>query len=400
MSVADVEVFDFIESMADLSGKVPAAPLPVTERVSPAFADHLLRMHAALRAQDLWRSVQLLLRDDLPSDSFTLEIGRGNDGDGNKLYRHAYPRIPRDLRRQHPAEAWFAQHTGAAACRLSDVLSREELHATPVFQRVLRRDGWDKFLSIASWHGSDLQGVIHLYRTEAEPDFTTEELNLAEALQPHFQVALDRVLAHEEEVFQAEQFSAMLEEVPVGLVLLDWDLRPLWRNGEAAHSCAVWNYGERRAAALKALRAFRVPEPIAKACADLRRQWEHADRHERNSVVKPCAVSEHSLGLHAKVVLRAAGSSAQLRPTFQIQLDYRRPRGDRNRPLSPGAVALLARLSAREREVAMRMREGLRTVEIAAELGRSPLTIKTQLAAIFSKLGIRGRARVIALLNR
>jgi DNA-binding CsgD family transcriptional regulator len=48
----------------------------------------------------------------------------------------------------------------------------------------------------------------------------------------------------------------------------------------------------------------------------------------------------------------------------------------------------------------MRMREGLRTAEIAAELGRSPLTIKTQLAAIFAKLAIRGRACVIALLNR
>ncbi|HNC24899.1 MAG TPA: helix-turn-helix transcriptional regulator, partial [Opitutaceae bacterium] len=66
----------------------------------------------------------------------------------------------------------------------------------------------------------------------------------------------------------------------------------------------------------------------------------------------------------------------------------------------PGAVALLARLTEREREVAMRVREGLRTVEIAAELQRSPLTIKTQLAAVFAKLGVRGRTRVAALLNR
>ncbi|HRJ46501.1 MAG TPA: LuxR C-terminal-related transcriptional regulator, partial [Opitutaceae bacterium] len=65
-----------------------------------------------------------------------------------------------------------------------------------------------------------------------------------------------------------------------------------------------------------------------------------------------------------------------------------------------GAVALLARLTEREREVAMRVREGLRTAEIAAELRRSPLTIKTQLAAIFQKLGVRGRTRVAALLNR
>ena len=48
----------------------------------------------------------------------------------------------------------------------------------------------------------------------------------------------------------------------------------------------------------------------------------------------------------------------------------------------------------------MRVREGLRTTEIAAELRRSPLTIKTQLAAVFAKLGVRGRTRVAALLNR
>jgi len=36
----------------------------------------------------------------------------------------------------------------------------------------------------------------------------------------------------------------------------------------------------------------------------------------------------------------------------------------------------------------------------AAELRRSPLTIKTQLAAVFGKLGVRGRTRVAARLNR
>ena len=374
-------------------------PTPASDLTAPRFPEHWLRMHATLRARDLWHSLQSLLRDGLPSDAFTFEIGRGTDGDGNKIYRHAHPYMPRDWRRMHPAEAWFARHPGATVCRLSDVVTRAELHETFFYQRGMKREGWDKFLSLVSWHDGVIQGVIHLYRGGDEPDFTAREVRFAEVLQTHFHIALDRVLAHEEEIFQAEQFAAMLEEVPVGLLLLDWESRPLWRNGEAAHGCAVWNYGERGAAALKT-RAFRVPAPIVQLCAELRRQWEQGDRSQRAGLVKPRAVSEHTLGLHAQVVLRGAGSSAQLRPTFQIQLDYRRPRGDRNRPLSPGAVALLARLSAREREVAMRMREGLRTAEIAAELGRSPLTIKTQLAAIYAKLGIKGRARAIALLNR
>lgn len=184
---------------------------------------------------------------------------------------------------------------------------------------------------------------------------------------------------------------AMLEEVPVGLLLLDANFSPLWFNAEAARACAVWNHGERRAAAMRARSAFVVPTALVEACRGLAAT-------ALTSPVHPQVVSDHSRGLHARIRLHTPG--ADLPAAFHIHLDYRRPRGDRHRPLSPGAVALLARLTEREREVAMRVREGLRTTEIAAELRRSPLTIKTQLAAVFAKLGVRGRTRVAALLNR
>jgi DNA-binding CsgD family transcriptional regulator len=182
---------------------------------------------------------------------------------------------------------------------------------------------------------------------------------------------------------------AMLEEVPVGLLLLDAELRPLWFNAEAARACAVWNHGERRAAALRVRSAFRVPVALLEAARILLAEGPAAH---------PQVVSDHARGLHARIRLHTPGASQPA--AFHVQLDYRRPRGDRHRPLSPGAVALLARLSEREREVAMRVREGLRTTEIAAELRRSPLTIKTQLAAIFGKLDVHGRTRVAALLSR
>jgi len=183
--------------------------------------------------------------------------------------------------------------------------------------------------------------------------------------------------------------TAMLEEVPVGLLLVDADLAPLWFNAEAARACAVWNHGERRAAALRAQRDFQLPAPLAEACRALLAAAPTAAPAQ--------VVSDHQRGLHARVQLSAPTGRP---PVFHVQLDYRRPRGDRHRPLSPGAVALLARLSEREREVAMRVREGHRNTEIAAELRRSPLTIKTQLASIYAKLSVRGRTQVAALLNR
>ena len=377
-----------------------ALPLIPTEIATPSLADRVLRLHGTLTVRDLWRSLRPLLRDYLPADSHALEIGQEGDGTRHKIYRHAHPTPPPEWWRGHPALAWFSQHPGAPVCRFSDVISLEKIRATPFYERVMRRENWDRRLSILSWRGRDLQGALHFYNHTGEADFTQRAVRLAEALQPHFHAALSRVLAHEEGVFRAEQFASMLEDVPIGMLLLDWESRLLWRNGEAAHGCAVWNYGERRATAQKNQRAFRLPAPLMQACAELRRQWEQSAEGRREAAAKPHVVSEHALGLHAQIALRESGASPVLRPTFQIQLDYRRPRGDRNRPLSPGAVALLARLSAREREVAMRMREGLRTAEIAAEMRRSPLTIKTQLAAIYGKLGVRGRTRSVALLNR
>jgi DNA-binding NarL/FixJ family response regulator len=377
-----------------------AAPLVSPEVAAPALALSLLRVHAALTQRELWHALRVLARDAMPSDSLTLEIGSADDGAAHRAYRHGHAESPSGLQHEHPARGWFAAHPGAPAFRLSDVVGARDLRETEYYDCVMRRDGWDKQLCVVAWRGRTVQGTLNFFRAPAQPDFTLRELRVAEALQPHFQAAMLRVRSHEEATFRGEQFASMLEDVPVGLLLLDWDLRPLWCNGEAAHACAVWNHGERRAAALNPQRTFRVPVPLADACAALRAEWREAPGAVRATGIRPKVLSEHGLGLHAQVVLRSIGSNPMLQPAFQVQLDYRRPRGDRNRPLSPGAVALLARLSAREREVAMRVREGLRTAEIAAELRRSPLTIKTQLASIFGKLEVRSRTRVAALLNR
>lgn len=189
-----------------------------------------------------------------------------------------------------------------------------------------------------------------------------------------------------------EHLSALAKSIPLGLLLLDWDLRPMWYNEEAARVCAVWNHGEREGTALHEAAVFQVPAPVLAAAAGLCAQWNEGERPS------PRDLSDENIGLHAHLTVRAACDDRC--PAVHVHLDYRRPRADRDRAIDGAALALFARLSTREREVALRVREGLRTAEIAAQLHRSPLTIKTQLAAIFAKLGVRSRARVAALLNR
>jgi DNA-binding CsgD family transcriptional regulator len=54
-------------------------------------------------------------------------------------------------------------------------------------------------------------------------------------------------------------------------------------------------------------------------------------------------------------------------------------------------------LSARQREVAQLLISGLRTGEIAGDLHISPRTLHDHVKAIFTKLGVQGRAELMAL---
>jgi DNA-binding CsgD family transcriptional regulator len=56
-------------------------------------------------------------------------------------------------------------------------------------------------------------------------------------------------------------------------------------------------------------------------------------------------------------------------------------------------------LSARQREVAQLLISGLRTDEIAAQLHISPHTLRDHVKAIFTKVGVQGRAELMALVS-
>jgi DNA-binding CsgD family transcriptional regulator len=186
----------------------------------------------------------------------------------------------------------------------------------------------------------------------------------------------------------------VLDEIPVGLLVLSARGTPLWFNREAELVCAVWNSTTLRRDALPLKRTeFEVPAVLRAECQAL------LAADARGIHPEPRILSETERGLHALIRLQPR-ADRRGPPACFLQLDYRRPRGDRDRPLSPSALSLMSRLTFREREVALRVRDGLTTIEISRELRRSPLTIKTQMAGILRKLDVANRARVAALLNR
>jgi len=92
-----------------------------------------------------------------------------------------------------------------------------------------------------------------------------------------------------------------------------------------------------------------------------------------------------------------APANTLAKPRFLIVIDA-------GRGVGPAAPALrrdaaLRELTPREREIAVLVGEGLSNREIAGQLSKSILTIKTQLNAVFRKLDLRRRAQLITLLH-
>ena len=70
---------------------------------------------------------------------------------------------------------------------------------------------------------------------------------------------------------------------------------------------------------------------------------------------------------------------------------------------SPGTVALVleqANLTEREREVTLRVANGVANKEVAFALNISERTVKAHLTSAFKKLGVRDRLQLALLLNR
>lgn len=66
-------------------------------------------------------------------------------------------------------------------------------------------------------------------------------------------------------------------------------------------------------------------------------------------------------------------------------------------PHAPGAAEVMGRLTEREREVVIRVAEGMSNDEIAAEFVVSPATVRTHVSRALMKLHARDRAQLVVL---
>lgn len=258
----------------------------------------------------------------------------------------------------------------------------------------LQERGWTHGLFGALWQQPSLLASFVLYR---RGPFARGALDAWRRLRPFCEAVLQRLVHDVTEAAYQDQMMALLDELPVGILMLDELYVPVFVNREGYRQALMWNHApEPPPAGTDARDAFRVPEDLGEMCRDINRQWFQqllggsGDTPNRSYQVL-------RFGLKASISVTPA-LEALRPPSFLIRFHGMAVRAVRDFQPTPEQLALLAQLTPAERGVALLVGQGLSNQEIAHRLHREVSTVKDHLSRIFGKLGLRNRAQLARLL--
>jgi len=145
-----------------------------------------------------------------------------------------------------------------------------ELRNTDYFRQFFKPFDWHHIVCLPYWRGSEISSGIDLRRTQKQGDFQPGEIALLKKLHPHIDTVLKRLLPAHKEQSVADWLREFAQHLPLPLLLLDWNLTPVYVNREALRQCAIWNFGAHKARAYDPRAVFQTPSAIIGACSTLR----------------------------------------------------------------------------------------------------------------------------------
>jgi DNA-binding CsgD family transcriptional regulator len=364
----------------------------------------LLELHATQEMGEFWAATRHVLHAALPLH-FVCMCLRPFALLASTVFRERAPFASEAefqlFQEVNPLQPYLAAHTGATIVRMSDVVPDLELLHTEFYRQFMLPHDDRYFACLNFWHGDLFQGLIGLHRMSSQHDFTDAEMAFLGQIHPHFNTVLQRILNLHRERAVRLSLEKLLVNLPIATVLLDWDLRVACRNRSAVELCALWNLGPERAGKEKYSDDFKLPRPISAYCEKFKLDWNPC-HHQSCPLTSPTGVyfsHPDQAGLRASINLLQLDAAPLSMPMFLIRIEDNRNAPNLHKTETNGSLGPLARLSARERDVALLVSQGFSNEEVARHLHKSVLTVKTQLQTIYQKLDVSNRGRLGALLK-
>ena len=364
--------------------------------IDPALGRPLLNLHRAMDVNSFWRSVQQVLAAAIPNRLVGLML---QPNPVLPMIARWTRRMPDGFFAAEPLANYIGGQPRKKFVRISDLFSNQSsLMKSAFYRRYMAPQRCAHGVSLFFWRGKRLICAIATMRTATQGDLWAAEMKLLLQLYPQFLTALCRLRSLEREHSVLINLEEFLSRLPLPTILLRWNLKPIYQNRAARQFCAVWEKGSKEAKLTNA--ASPIPSDILDRCRLLKQQCAHAQRSntlqtgfEEGQVHHP-----RSPHLRATLHLKQLSSAGVALPHFLIECeDLRRAA----RPDGPARARLphLVRLTRREQEVARLVCEGRSNQEIADEARLSLPMVKKHLHAVFRKLEVNSRSRLIALLR-
>ncbi len=365
--------------------------------IDPSLEKTLLCLHAAMNLGSFWKAIQHLLAAAIPNRLIGLML------QPNPILpmiaRWTLP-MPDGFFAAEPLKRYIATQPRQKSLRISELFSnRSSLMKSAFYRRYMAPQKCAHGVCLLFWKDQRLICVIAIMRTATQGDLSPAEMKLLQHLYPQFLTALCRLRSLEREHSLRMDLEDFLSRLPLPTILLRWNLKPIYQNRAARDFCAVWEKGPEEAQLTNATSP--IPSEILDRCRLLKQQWAHAQRPiARQTGFKEERVHHpRSPHLRATLHLKQLGSAGVARPHFLIECeDLRSAAAARTGP-ARSRLPHLIRLTRREQEVARLVCEGRSNQEIADDACLSLPMVKKHLHAIFRKLDVTSRSRLIALMR-
>ena len=313
-------------------------------------------------------------------------------------------------RNQHdPTPGFLQRHLGINLSNSrAQIASAMEPESAKVFRRFMEREGWDKDAEMYFWDGRSLQAYLCVRRSPRQPDFSADELKFLQDLRTALGACVRRLRNQHREKLTTDCLQAVVEAMPLPILLLDWQIRPVCFNSEAQELCAEWIHGAQAARMFKVSDVAAIPAEVVAACLEWKKLLTAPDAILRRSFDRFAPSFEtvhHSVrtDLLAQVELLEVKRDTIGMPHFLVRLQrtaLNLTAGSSNQaPARATTLSALSCLSPREREIALRVQGGFTNEDIAAQLSKSVSTVKMQLQSIFRKLHVTNRTELAMRLN-
>ena len=291
----------------------------------------LFPLHVATEVEALWKAVAALLRAAFsPCSRVTLFLGHF----GMRSARLVFTDPPishtaewyKERGQSNPFNAFVRSHRGIPHYRVSDVVGTAAVfRKTGYYKKFASIEGWDRGMTGVLWAGEEVKAMFSIYRKSPQRDFTDEDGRCLDALRPHIEAAIDRIEKLHEERLHRKALEEFNRFVPVGIVLLDWDLELVFANHEACWECAVWNYGAEAARSFNARDAFKLPPLVREACESIRQTILRTNAKEQPDIPPELRRLTHPSrpSLRAGVSTLNASPGLLAKPGFMVVLENR-----------------------------------------------------------------------------